>query len=85
MAWFVKQQAITWATFDPYLYRHIVSLDHNELTYPGCVAEVDASVRMVANLLREKVAQTHDKSTLNLTNVDVRIDAGGKDETSICT
>ena len=31
MAWW-WQQAITYVNVDPYLYRHIVSPDHNELT-----------------------------------------------------
>ena len=47
-----------------------------QLAYPGGAAEVDASVRMVADLLREQVTQTHDESAVNLTNVDVRVDAG---------
>ena len=31
-AW--RHQAITWAKVDPDLYRHMVSLGHNELTKP---------------------------------------------------
>ena len=46
-----------------------------QLAYPGSAAEVDASVGMVADLLREQVTQTHDERPVNLTNVDVRVDA----------
>ena len=34
----VRQQAITWANVDPDLCRHMVSLDHNELTHWGLSA-----------------------------------------------